>query len=190
MVCRGVPGMNTVIIGAVPALCDNAPLTCARNVVMFWHCCKASRVTELGFVGVASGACVVIPRPLLTPSGACFAFPRRYKCSENTGHGTRRQGRRGCQKGPGRSAGCRSGCSCWFGFSQGNRARGLSTRGIIRESGTVPGYYHHKVVVPLLVRHYSLCQVTGDDCGDSSCIGSELVLMRSGSSNSKSKSSP
>ena len=25
VVCRGVPGMNTVIISAVPALCDNAP---------------------------------------------------------------------------------------------------------------------------------------------------------------------
>ena len=28
VVCRGVPGMNTVIIGAVPALCETAPIMC------------------------------------------------------------------------------------------------------------------------------------------------------------------
>ena len=39
VVCRGVPGMNSVMIGAVPALCENAPfiqakamrLRCARG---------------------------------------------------------------------------------------------------------------------------------------------------------------
>ena len=28
VVFRGVPGINTVIIGAVPALCENAPMKC------------------------------------------------------------------------------------------------------------------------------------------------------------------
>ena len=32
VVCRGVPGMNTVMIGAVPVLCGNAPITPGRTV--------------------------------------------------------------------------------------------------------------------------------------------------------------
>ena len=83
MVVRGVPGINTVILGAVPALCENAPYIQKCHFYKFRSCAKWESercgwsVTDSHCWGVAPGppssaGLEGTPRPLDTPSVPLF----------------------------------------------------------------------------------------------------------------------